>query len=473
MLARLFDRGPAFVAGRQTGDMAATVLDRVEALQEFYARYLPQLVVAAAVPCTVLAFVFPISWAAGGLLLFTAPLIPLFMVLVGMGAETVSQRHFEALGKLGAQFLDILQGMETLKRFGQSRGRADSIARSSDSYRRRTMAVLRIAFLSSAVLEFFASFAIALVAVYLGLSYLGYLEFGLYGRPLALHSGLFILLLAPEFYLPLRELGAHYHARAEAIGAAGEIERVMTQAPRPAAGSARPEAAGDRIRFEGVGFSYPGERRPVLKNLDLSLSRGRRTFLLGRSGEGKTTILFLLLQFLAPIEGRILVDGTPLSDMDPDTWRRQVGWVGQEPRLLSGTVRENIRLARPEATDAQIEEAAEMAQVTEFLPRLSGGIEGQVGEGGGLLSRGQAQRVALARAFLKNAPVLLLDEPLAGLDAETEGVVSTALQTLCRGKTVLWVTHRLAEVESGDRVLIVSDGRAREATIDELRGGGS
>jgi ATP-binding cassette subfamily C protein CydD len=472
MLERLFDLGPAVFAGCRSGDTAATVLERVEALQAFYARYLPQLAVAAAVPCTVLAAIFPISWAAGGLLLFTAPLIPFFMVLVGMGAEAVSQRHFDALGKLGAQFLDILQGIETLKRFGRSRERAESIARSSESYRRRTMAVLRIAFLSSAVLEFFASISIALVAVYLGLSYLGYLDFGLYGRALTLQSGLFILLLAPEFYLPLRELGAHYHARAEAVGAAGEIERVMAQAPRPVPGTATENAAAARIRFEKVCFSYAPEQTPVLQDVELSLCRGRRTVLMGPSGEGKTTLLFLLLQFLAPTGGRILVDGRPLSEMAPDTWRRQVGWVGQEPVLLSGTVRENIRLARPEATDAQIEAAAKMAHVSEFLPRLPGGIDGQVGEGGRLLSRGQAQRVALARVFLKDAPVLLLDEPQAGLDAETEQAVTTALQTLCRNKTVLWVTHRLAAVDPADRVLVVSDGQVREAGPGDLLRGG-
>ena len=472
MLERLFDLGPAHAAGRRSGALSAAVLERVEALHDFYARYLPQLAIAAAVPAAILAFVFPISWAAGGLLLFTAPLIPLFMVLVGMGAESISQKHYEALSRLGAQFLDILRGIESLKRFGRSRGRSAAISHSSEQYRRRTMGVLRIAFLSSAVLEFFSSIAIALVAVYLGLTYLGYLDFGLYGKKLTLEKGLFILLLAPEFYLPLRELGASYHARAEAIGAVAKIRQLLDASCPAAGGSAGvPVLPPGSIRFEEVCFAHQGERSAVLSGIDLVLTPGRRTFLLGGSGEGKTTLLYLLMQFVAPTSGRILVDGRPLSEISPDAWRGQISWVGQEPRLVAGTVRENILLGRPEATDAAVRAAAQIAHVAEFTSRLPNGLDEDTGEGGRLLSRGQAQRVALARAVLADAPVLLLDEPLAGLDAETERKVEATLEAICREKTVLWVTHRLAAVGPDDRLLLLAGGRVREASIEELRPG--
>ena len=469
LLERLYALGPAYRSSRKSAELSTAVFDRVEALHGFYARYLPQLIVAAAVPLAIFLFVFPISWAAGGLLLLTAPAIPLFMVLVGMGTEAVSQKHFEALGRLGARFLDVLQGLETLKRFGRSRGRAADLAESAEQYRRRTMSVLRIAFLSSAVLEFFASIAIALVAVYLGLSYLGYLNFGLYGRGLSLENGLFILLLAPEFYAPLRDLGTHYHARAEAVGAAVEIERILKrQTAKPGRGRV-PEPFSGRIRFEGVSFSYPGQANPVLEGVDLELDRGRRTFLVGGSGEGKTTLLHLLLGFLLPTDGRILADGRPLWNISPDRWRKAVSWIGQEPRLFSGTHAENIRLGKPDASAAEVSAAARQAGIFEFVERLPAGFETAVGEGGRLLSRGQAQRVALARSILADAPVLLLDEPYAGLDAETEKTVDAALDRFCRGKTVLWATHRLSTIRPEDRVLVLEAGKVREADPKELK----
>ncbi len=469
LLERLFALGPSYLSSRKSAELSTAVFDRVEALHGFYARYLPQLIVAAAVPLAIFLFVLPISWAAGGLLLLTAPAIPFFMVLVGMGAEAVSQKHFEALGRLGARFLDVLQGLETLKRFGKSRGRAEDLAESSEQYRKRTMNVLRIAFLSSAVLEFFSSIAIALVAVYLGLSYLGYLDFGLYGRGLSLEGGLFILLLAPEFYAPLRDLGTHYHARAEAVGAAAEIERILERQPVEPGRKRVPEPFSGRIRFEGVSFSYPGQANPVLEKTDLDLDRGRRTFLIGGSGEGKTTLLHLLLGFLLPTDGRILADGRPLSEISPGRWRRALSWIGQEPRLFSGTLAENIRLGKPDASGAEVSEAARQAGIFEFVDRLPAGFETAVGEGGRLLSRGQAQRVALARSILADAPVLLLDEPFAGLDAETEKTVEAVLERFCRGKTVLWVTHRLSAIRPEDRVLVLSGGRVREADPKELK----
>ena len=464
LLERVTARGPAFTRGEHTGALTSVLVEQVEGLQDFYALYLPQLALGVLLPLTIAAAVLPMSWAAGGLLLATAPLIPLFTILVGMGAENISQRHFQALARMSAHFLDVLQGLATLKLFGRSRDEAERIARVSADYRRRTMSVLRVAFLSSAVLEFFTSLSIALVAVYLGMSYLGYFSFGMYGRPLTLADGLFILLLAPEFFQPLRELGVHYHARAQALAAADRI-RGLLEGPVPgmSGGALRPEAAGGiRIQCRGLQLAYENGRRPALEGVRLDLAPGRPTALAGRSGAGKSTLVFLLLGFARPDRGEIVVNGVPLGEIDLGWWRRQVGWIGQNPVLFHGTIRENLRLGRPEAGDGEIVAAAREAGVLKFADRLPRGLDTPVGEQGSGLSRGEAQRVALGRVFLKNAPVLLLDEPCAGLDAETEHLVTAAIESLRAGRTVLTVTHRLADIQRADHILVLEQGRIVE-----------
>ena len=290
LVDRIFAAGPAFTRREESGAIGSVLLEQVEALQDFYALYLPQLALALLVPLTIAAAVFPVSWAAGSLLLLTAPLIPFFTVLVGMGAESISQKHFQALGRMSAHFLDVLQGLTTLKLFGRSRAEGAEIARVSAEYRRRTMSVLRVAFLSSAVLEFFASLSIALVAVYLGMGFLGYFQFGTYGRPLTLADGLFVLLLAPEFYLPLRELGAHYHARAQAIGAAVRI-RDVAEAPLAAGLAGRgplPPGGELHVRCADLWFGYDDGRPPAVQGISLELRPGRSVALVGGSGAGKS-----------------------------------------------------------------------------------------------------------------------------------------------------------------------------------------
>jgi ATP-binding cassette subfamily C protein CydD len=399
------------------------------------------------------------------LLLVTAPLIPLFTILVGMGAENISQRHFQALARMSAHFLDVLQGLATLKLFGRSHDEAERIAHVSADFRRRTMSVLRIAFLSSAVLEFFASLSIALVAVYLGMSYLGYFSFGTYGRPLTLADGLFILLLAPEYYLPLRELGAYYHARAQALAAAEQI-RDLLEGPLPgmSGGTLRPEDGGRiDIQCRGLHLAYDGGRRPALKGVSLDLISGRCTALVGGSGAGKSTLVFLLLGFVRPDRGEIIVNGVPLSTIEPGWWQRQIGWIGQDPVIFYGTIRDNLRMGRPDAGDDEVAAAARAAGVLDFALRLPRGLDTPVGEQGVGLSRGEAQRVALGRVFLKNAPVLLLDEPCAGLDAETERLVLGAIEYLRADRTVLTVTHRLADIHRADRIVLLEEGQVVEA----------
>jgi ATP-binding cassette subfamily C protein CydD len=475
LLAHIVTLGPGYTSRQSSGALASTALEHVEGLHDFYAFYLPQLALAVMVPAAIVAFVFPYSWAAGGLLLATAPLIPLFMILVGMGAESISQRHFQSLSRMSAYFLDVLRGITTLKLFHRSRGTQETIAGVSDSYRLRTMRVLRVAFLSSAVLEFFSAISIALVAVYLAMSYLGYFSFGLYGKTLNLAGGLFILLLAPDFYLPLRELGTHYHARAEALGAAQEILKIASVPPDETLNGAIDWAPTDplHIQIENVHLAFDGGKRPALQGLSFELRQGEQVALVGASGAGKTTILNILLGFLRPDSGRIQVNGRPLADMTPDSWRRHIAWVGQHPILFQGTIKENILLGRPEASAGQLEQAAGNARVLDFAMHLPEGLDTPVGEQGFGLSRGQAQRVALARAFLKGAPLLLLDEPAAGLDAENEALVLNALKTLSRGRTVLMLTHRLANIRQTNRIMVLEKGRiVEQGTYGELTAAG-
>jgi ATP-binding cassette subfamily C protein CydD len=455
--------------------LASTLLEQVEALQDFFAFYLPQLALAVMIPVAILAFVLPLSWAAGLLLALSAPLIPLFMILVGMGAESISQRNFQALSRLSAHFLDILQGLATLKLFDRSRAERTRVARFSADYRRQTMRVLRVAFLSSAVLEFFSSMSIALVAVYLGMHYLGYLSFGDYGRPLTLAGGFFILLLAPDFYLPLRELGTHYHARAAAIGASAEILKVLSDtALRSSTGTVRlPPTTAVGVSYQAVHFAYDAGRLPVLKGVDFEMAAGAHVALVGASGAGKTTLLNLLMGFVVPTAGSIRINGIVLNTLDPEHWRHHLAWIGQNPVLFHGTIRENILLGRPGAVAADLESAAHAARVLEFCRHLPAGLDTPVSEQGFGLSRGQAQRVALARAFLKDAPLLLLDEPTAGLDTVNEQLVLTALDDLYKGRTVLTITHRLENLRRADHIVILESGRIVEkGTYKELLASG-
>lgn len=478
LLEHMTRLGPAYTEGRETGVLAAAVLEQVDALQGFYAHFLPQTALAVLVPAVIVCAVFPVSWAAGGLLLVTAPLIPLFMVLVGMGAESISQRNFEAMARLGAHFLDTLQGMTSLKLFGRSRGEERAVAQAARRYRRRTMQVLRVAFLSSAVLEFFAALSIALVAIYLGLRYLGYIGFGTWGAPLTLYDGLLILVLAPDFYQPLRELGAQYHARAEAMGAAAEIRSVLSAPARgvgPARGGPRPRpgTGAPRVRCREVSVRYPGREGAALTGVSFELAAGEHAALVGASGSGKTSVLKLLLRFVEPEGGEMALDGVDHFLVAPDDWRKAVSWVGQEPALFYGTIRGNILSGDSNADETRLLRAARTAGVAEFAGRLPLGMDTPVGERGVSLSRGQAQRVALARALVKDAPVLLLDEPTAGLDRDSEARVLQALRNGARDRTVLMTTHRLAGLESMDRIIVLDNGRiAAQGTYAQLIGNG-
>lgn len=473
LLEHLDRLGPAYTSGQRSGELSSVLLEQVEALDGFFARYLPQMALAGMLPLVILAFVFPVNWASGLIFLLTAPLVPIFMALVGSRAAEANRRNFAALSQLGAHFLDVVQGIVTLKLFDRSQAQVEVIEAGADEFRRRTMQVLRLAFLSSAVLEFFASVSIAVVAVYLGFSFLGHLDFGYWDEPVNLYQGLFILLLAPEFYLPLRELGTHYHARQEAVAAADKLRELLETQPEAIEQAGKGVDSDVRqITLEGAGLTYPGRTKPVFTDLDLTLRRGRLVALIGPSGSGKSSLLQVLLGFRRLNQGQVRVNQIPLEQIGSRAWLEQVAWVSQHTTLFPGTLRDNLLLAAPGASDQALYQALEQANALEFVQRLPAGLDTAVGEQGAGFSGGQIQRLALARAFLKDAPVLLLDEPTANLDRDSEQLVLGSLQTLCKGRLVLMLTHRRASMLRADEVWRLEDGRLHPVDMDKTPAGG-
>ncbi len=468
VLDRLQDAGPAWIQGKPAGSWATLVLEQIEDMHDFYARYLPQMALAGAVPLIIVLTIFPSNWAAALILLCTAPLIPLFMAMVGMGAAEANRRNFQALSRLSGHFLDRLRGMETLRLFHRGAAETQKIERASQDFRQRTMEVLRLAFLSSGVLEFFASLSIALVAVYFGFSYLGELNFGSYGTTVTLFAGFLALILAPEFFQPLRDLGTFYHAKAQAIGAADSLQQFLdSPLQRPPHGVHKLKD-NDALSVEAQDvYILSAQGKRLAGPLTFSLTAGKRVALVGPSGAGKSTVINLLSGFL-PYEGSLTFNGYELRDLNPDSLHRNLSWLGQNPRLPAMTVRENVLLGR-EVSDACLHAALDAACVSEFLPLLPQGIDTPLGEQASHLSVGQAQRVALARALLMPCGLLLLDEPVASLDAHSEGLVMTALDAASRHQTTLMVTHRLDSLTSWDEIWVMQNGQIlQQGSFSEL-----
>lgn len=458
VLDRLHKAGPGWIQGKPVGSWATLVLEQIEDMHDYYARYLPQMSLAVMIPVLILIAIFPVNWAAALILLGTAPLIPLFMAMVGMGAADANRRNFQALARLSGHFLDRLRGMETLRLFNRGAAETESIRHASQDFRQRTMEVLRLAFLSSGVLEFFASLSIALVAVYFGFSYLGELNFGHYGAGVTLFAGFLTLILAPEFFLPLRDLGTFYHAKAQAVGAADSLITFM-EAPlqRKEEGTVQ-LAGGVPYVIEARNLTLlSAEGHPLAGPLSFTLSAGQRVVLVGQSGAGKSSLLNVLSGFL-PYEGELKVNGTELAQLDPVWWREQLSWVGQNPQLPAGTLRENVLLAAPDAGDTALNSVLEKASVSEFLPLLPQGIDTPLGDQSARLSVGQAQRVAVARALLVPGALLLLDEPAASLDAHSEQRVMEALGEASRQQTTVMVTHQLDYITDWDCIWVMRNG---------------
>ncbi|MGY4803038.1 thiol reductant ABC exporter subunit CydD [Teichococcus aerofrigidensis] len=465
LFADLLARRPDWTAARSSGALAAALVEQVEALDGFFSRFLPAMVQAALLPLAFAVVILPVDWVAGLLFLLTAPLVPLFMALVGWGAEAASRRQAQAFARLSGYFADRLRGLVTLRLFGRAEAETAAVRDAAEALRQRSLAVLRIAFLSSAVLELFAALGVAGIALYVGLSYLGLIH--LPGTALTLQTGLFCLLMAPEVYQPLRLLAAHYHDRANARAGAAEIEAVLGGLPvasRPATVAApptRPVAPPPRsaiaVAIEDLVLDTPDGGRRLLDHAGLRLAAGGSLAILGASGIGKSSLLEALAGLRAA-EGRILLGGVPLEALDEAKLRARVAILGQRPRIFQGSIADNLRLARPGASMAELRLAAGLADVLGFADALPQGLDTPVGDGGLGLSGGEAQRVALARIFLRNPDILLLDEPTAHLDAATEARVLDGILRFSAGRTLIVATHSTAVAARLERVLRLAGG---------------
>ena len=463
--------GPYGLRAQSSGDLITRLVDGIEAILAYFARYLPQMLAAVLVPCVLVLAILPVDWLSGLVLLLTAPLIPLFMVLVGRAAARASERRYAQLTRLGAAFIEALGGLLTLRQLGAAERFAAHLEAESETYRTLTMQVLRVAFLSALVLEFFAMVSIAIVAVLIG--------FRLLWGELPLRAGLFVLLLAPEFYLPLRALGALRHTRMDALAAAEHLAAFDAGAPAPAiplsAAAAVRGSPSPQIQLQRVTYRHPG-REVGIRDCDLVIRPGQVTALVGTSGCGKSTLLSLLLGFAAPEQGRILIDGLELARLDPAQWRECVAWVPQQTHIFEGTVRENLLLAAARADAAALDRAVEASGFAEVLARLPSGWETVLGERGLGLSGGELQRLALARALLRErARVWLLDEPTAHLDGAGARSIEALIRAAAVNRTVLLAVHRLGAARAADWLVVLREGRiVEQGTPLELeRAGGA
>ncbi|WP_333878126.1 thiol reductant ABC exporter subunit CydD [Methylobacter sp.] len=464
---QLFDKfltlGPAAIKQRQSGELAAVTLEQVDALENYFSRYLPQQMIVGVLPIIMIIVIMPINWVVGLIFLMTGPLVPVFMALVGMGAASANRSQFLAMARMSGYFLDRLQGLATLKLFGQATQELDNINNIADGFREKTMAVLRIAFLSSAILEFFSAVAVALVAVYVGLGLLGQIHFGP-AEQITLSEALFVLLLAPEFFTPLRQLAVNYHDRAAALGATDAILAILEQDTEELNVEGGASFANDALRtsdsqinlieFNNVGKFYG--KRQVLTDINLHIAAGEKIALTGESGAGKTTLLNLLLGFESATEGQVLLNGQTVSREHAAT---AIAWAGQNAYIFHGSIKDNIALADPDASEQRIADAAQAAGVTEFSAQLPEGLLTPIGERGYGLSGGQVQRIALARAFLKDADIILLDEPTANLDAANKTLLLDVIDQLFADKTLIIASHDFEVIQRMDRQVELQQGR--------------
>ena len=463
--------GPATINQKPAGSWASIMLEQVENLHNFYARFLPQQSLSAIVPVVILIAVFPLNWAAGLILMITAPLVPVFMILVGIAAADSSQKNMETLAHLSAQFLDRLRGLETLRLFNRTSEQTEHIENATEDFRETTMDVLKLAFLSSAVLEFFTSISIALMAVYFGFSYLGQIEFGTYNAPLTLFTGFFCLILAPEFYQPLRDLGAYYHDRAAGIGAADAIVDFLESDYLTVHQNEKTISLESAVEISAENLVVLSTQGSALtKPLNFQIPANHNVALVGQSGAGKTSLMNVILGFL-PYEGSLKINGQELRESNLSDWRKHIAWVGQNPLLLQGTIKENLLLGDIQTSDEKIHHALSQAQATEFIDKL--GLDYEIKDGGLGVSVGQAQRLAIARALLRKGSLLLLDEPTASLDAQSENLVLQALNEMSCYQTTLMITHRIEDLKQCEQIFVMQQGEiVQQGIFAELQNEG-
>jgi ATP-binding cassette, subfamily C, bacterial CydD len=446
-------RDPASSDGTEAAEITTAAVQGVDALRAYFGRYLPQVVLACIVPVVVLAWVAAVDFETALVMLVTLPLVPVFMWLIGRYTEERTRAQWETLRLLSTHFVDVVRGLPTLRAFNRARAETATIGEVSDRYRRATLGTLRVSFLSGSVLELASTLGVALVAVTVGVR--------LAGGGIELEAALMVLLLAPELYLPLRQLGAQFHASVEGLEVAGRILDLLDVPAEVAshADRAAPSPTHAGIEFDHVSFSYPTRSSGVLVDFDLDLMPGETVALVGESGAGKTTVASLLLRLTEPSRGRILVGGVDLAECRLEEWRRFIGWVPQRPTMFRGTVADNIRLGNRGASDAQVRAAAALAGLDGLVLTLPDGYDSIVGDGNRQLSTGEQRRIALARAFVRDAPLLVLDEPTADLDPESASIVRGAIERVRQGRTVLLIAHRSELVRIADRVVCLESGR--------------
>lgn len=453
LLTQLFALGPLFVMKEQSGELINTLTGGIENIEDYFTKFLPGIVMAGLIPALMLAFVLPFDWMSALLMVVTAPLIPFFMILIGQLANKLNQEQWEVLSRLSSHLLDVLQGLTTLKVFGRSREQVIVIARLSDEFRSKTLQVLKVAFLSALVLELIATISTAMIAVTVGLKLL-------YGKMLFTEA-FFVLLLAPEFYSPLRQLGSYFHAALSGTSAAERIYHLLAESlPATAADEQSfPLSRRVTIEFRNVSFAY--RDKLAVDAVSFLIKPGQKLAIVGASGSGKSTLTRLLLRFIQPAAGSILVNGQPLDQIRLVDWRSHIAYVSQSPHLFHGTVADNVCFGLVK-NRAEISRACKLAEADRFIRDLTQGYDTVIGEGGQPLSGGQAQRIALARAFLKDAPVLILDEATAGLDLATEEVLRQTFTKLMENRTVLFIAHRLSTVTQADQIIVLRGGKISE-----------
>ena len=445
---------PAALDGVEAGEVAASAVQGVEGLEAYFARYLPQLVLACVVPLAVLAWVTAIDPVTAAVMVVTLPLVPVFMWLIGRYTEEKTRERWQALSALSGHFLDVVRGLPTLQAFNAGGSQGKVLEDVGERYRRTTTATLRVGFLSGSVLELAATLGVALVAVTVGVR--------LAGGSLGLQAGLTVLVLAPELYLPLRQLAVQFHASTDGLAVAERMLELLERPPAVGSGGrlVPPSPRAAPVRFEAVSFAYPSRPEPVLDRFEFELQPAETVALVGQSGAGKTTVARLLLRLAEPSSGRISVGGIDLAECRTELWRRLVAWVPQQPTIFRGTVADNIRLGDERASDRAVRDAAALAGAARFVQELPSGYDTLVGDGGRPLSSGERRRIALARAFVRDAPLVVLDEPTADLDRTSADVVAEAVERLRAGRTVLLIAHRPELVAHADRVVLLGGGAA-------------
>lgn len=446
--------GPAYRDRQQAGELSYALTGAIDSLDAYFSQFLPQLIIAVVLPLGILAVVFPLDALSGLILLLTAPLIPIFMILVGKTTEALTRKQYSTFSRMSAFFLDSLRGLSELKNLGRSREHTARLDRVSEKYRQATMRVLRVSFLSALVLELAATLSVAVIAVEIGIRLL-------YAQ-IDFRQAFFLLVIAPEFYLPLRQVGARFHASQNGVSAARRIFEILDQ-PEPGNPSKTlpvPDLFNPpyTIRFDNVSFAYPDRIHEALQKVSFEIHSGETIALAGLNGSGKSTLAALLLRFIQPVEGSITYNGIDIQTIPLADWRNGIAHLDQQPVLFNDTVRENLRITRPDATDGQLAEALTAARLSEFIATLPQGFETSLGENAYRFSGGQAQRLGLARAFLKDAPLLVLDEPTSHLDALLETELDEAVNRLSHGRTCLVIAHRKDTVRRADRVVMLENG---------------